>query len=330
MPTALEFLQSQIYVKVPLPSKKFTGQIVIVTGSNTGLGLEAARHLVRLDAAKVILAVRNLSSGNDAAASIEKSTGRKGVVEVWELDLASYSNVKQFSKRANGLSRLDVLICNAGVAMFDYIRAEQDDMNVTVNVVSTFLLGILLLPKLKDTSVKLEKETVLTFTGSLGHSAAEFPERKSERIFNDLAREEGARMMDRYNAISLPTYPFVHQTDVILTIRYNVTKLISLLLARELANTVTEKRGEVIVSTLNPGLVDTQILKHAGYWRGILLRLIFKGIARTPEEGSRTLVLAAEGGRETHGQYLDDGKVGRQVDRPSSYRAPPGSFLLYL
>jgi len=44
-------------VSLPVPTMKFTGKTIIVTGSNTGIGLEAARYFVRLDAAKVILAV---------------------------------------------------------------------------------------------------------------------------------------------------------------------------------------------------------------------------------------------------------------------------------
>lgn len=78
----LNFLYSQLFVRPGYPAHSFADQVAIVTGSNTGLGLEAARHLVRLDAKKVILAVRNTSKGDVAKVSIEQSTGRRGVVEV--------------------------------------------------------------------------------------------------------------------------------------------------------------------------------------------------------------------------------------------------------
>lgn len=93
----LSFFYNQLFVSVtclptncymirnfqlPYPNKDFSGQTIIVTGSNVGLGLEAARHFTRLNAEKIILAVRNLEKGDVAKKSIEESTGRTGVIEV--------------------------------------------------------------------------------------------------------------------------------------------------------------------------------------------------------------------------------------------------------
>ncbi|TDZ15188.1 Short chain dehydrogenase atnD [Colletotrichum orbiculare MAFF 240422] len=285
-----KFLHSQLFFEVPYPAKSFSGQTVIVTGSNTGLGLEAARHFARLGAEKVILAVRNLAKGEAAANSIEETTGRKDATEVWELDLASYASVERFAARVNGLARLDVLVGNAGVLTYDFVRAEDNELMMTVNVVSTLLLAILLLPKLRETALRWQKETVLTFTGSLGHTQAEFPERESRRILEDLADEKKARMHDRYN----------------------VSKLIEVLLVRELADRVTSSKmpGNVVVSILNPGIADTEMARNVGWFHGKVLKVVFGIVGRTPEAASRTIVLAAGGGQETHGKYLDDGKVG--------------------
>ncbi|TEA12145.1 Short chain dehydrogenase atnD [Colletotrichum sidae] len=290
MPPLSKFLHSQLFFEVPYPVKSFSGQTVIVTGSNTGLGLEAARHFARLGAEKVILAVRNLAKGEAAAASIEETTGRKDVTEVWELDLASYASVERFAARVNGLARLDVLVGNAGLLTYDFVRAEENELMMTVNVVSTLLLAILLLPKLRETSLRWQKETVLTFTGSLGHTQAEFPERKSRHILEDLADEKKARMHDRYN----------------------VSKLVEVLLVRELADRVTSSKlpGNVVVSILNPGIADTEMARNVSWFHGKVLKVVFGIVGRTPEAASRTIVLAAGGGQETHGKYLDDGKVG--------------------
>jgi retinol dehydrogenase 12 len=143
------------------------------------------------------LAVRNLARGEAAKKSIEQSEKRMGVVEVWELDLAKYASVKAFVGRAQGLDRLDVVVANAGMYTFDFEMAEDNERTIAVNVVSTFLLGLLLLPKLRETAVRLEKEVVLTFTGSFVHYDTTFPERKAANIFEGLARKETARINDR-------------------------------------------------------------------------------------------------------------------------------------
>lgn len=183
---------------LPYPTKSFAGKTVIVTGSNVGLGLEGARHIVRLGAEKVILAVRTISKGEAAKASIEKSEGRTGVIEVWALDLESYDSVKAFAERAQSLPRLDIVVENAGIYLFDWKMAEGEELTITVNVISTLLLAFLLLPKLRETATKFNVEPVLTFTSSFVHNLTTFPERKEENIFEGLRNKETVRIGDRY------------------------------------------------------------------------------------------------------------------------------------
>ena len=124
-----------------------------MTGANTGLGFEAAQHLVALGAAKVILGVRNVSAGEAAKTKIDTATGKSDVAEVWALDLASYDSVKSFAKRAiKDLDRIDALIENAGVAGNTKAKVEGHVVDVTVNVLSTLLLGLLLLPKMSESA----------------------------------------------------------------------------------------------------------------------------------------------------------------------------------
>lgn len=206
-PRIKQYLKSQLFTNLPISTKSFTGQTIIVTGSNTGIGLEAARHLVRLDAARVILAVRSTTKGEAAAASIRASFPDRrpedldAVVQVWPLDLASHASVRAFASRAASaeLDRLDAVVCNAGMYVYKsgFALAEGDEATVTVNVVSTLMLGLLLLPKLRETSVRYGKECVLTFTGSFVHLLTDFPEGKREDIFGGLADEKTARMPDR-------------------------------------------------------------------------------------------------------------------------------------
>ncbi|KAF6822396.1 short-chain dehydrogenase reductase [Colletotrichum musicola] len=295
------FFRSQLLTSLPYPSTKFTNQTVIVTGSNTGLGLEAARHFVRLDAGKVILAVRSLSRGRLAAENIAASEGRPDAVEVWELDLAKYDSVVAFARRAKDLARLDVVVANAGIYTFDFSTAEEDEATITVNVVSTMLLGLLLLPKLRETAEARGSKTMLTFTGSFVHYFTSFPERHAENIFESLGDASSARMLD--------SSCFA---------RYNVSKMIQLLVFSEFAELLakSDELSRVVTSIVNPGYVATDITREAtGFWFKLYLRLLSATLSRTAEVGSRTLVHAAYGDDETFGQYLEDCGVGR----PSSF-----------
>lgn len=178
----------------------------------------------------------------------------------------------------------------------------RDEITVRVNVVSTMLLAMLLLPKLRETSIRHGKETVCTFTGSCVHFTAEFPERGAGDIFGELADEKKARMGDRSVARRQQSVFFLlpPPSDVLAEPpprRYNVTKLIELLLARQLARHVTAspQPGRIVVSIVNPGAVRTDILREAGFLFRLYLKFLYFVLMRTAEEGSRTLVSAAWG-----------------------------------
>lgn len=96
------------------------------------------------------------------------------------------------------------------------------------------------------------------------------------------------------------------------SVRYNVSKLMQLLLARELADKISngDRAGNVVVSVVNPGLAHSEVARNVGNIERQVVRFVFWLVARTAEQASRTVVLAAEGGQETHGKYLDDGAVG--------------------
>lgn len=145
-------LYHQVFTTPEYPDTDCSGRTIIVTGANTGLGKEAARHIVRLNAERVIITSRNASKGEATAKDIEQTTGRKGVVEVWDLDLESYENVKAFAERVKTLERLDAIIENAGKSTMNYSEVGGNESTITVNVVSTFLLALLVLPKLQETA----------------------------------------------------------------------------------------------------------------------------------------------------------------------------------
>jgi NAD(P)-dependent dehydrogenase (short-subunit alcohol dehydrogenase family) len=197
----LTFLKSQLFFKLPYPTWNFGGQTVVITGSNTGLGLEAARHIVRLGADKVILAVRTVSKGETAAEDIIRSTqAKKSVVEVWPLDLSDYESVKAFGARLQTLDRLDAFIQNAGVLSEQFTLSKQTGLetHIDINSVSSILVGLFALPKLKETSRKFSVRTRLCFVGSELHWLAQCKEAKNPgSLLKTLSDKEQSDMSDR-------------------------------------------------------------------------------------------------------------------------------------
>lgn len=231
------FLYSQFFVTPIYPKESYAGKTVVVTGSNVGLGKEAARHFARLGASTVILAVRSLDKGNAAKENIERTTKvAKDVIQVWHLDMASYPSVEDFAKRVEGLKRVDIFIANAGIATYNWRIAEDNESTITVNVVSTFLLAFLVIPKMKETALKFNTRPTLTIVSSEVHGYTSFPQKSAPqgRIFDTLNDEKQAKTMMKE--------------------RYPVSKLLEVFAVRALAERYPATSFPITVNCMNPGL----------------------------------------------------------------------------
>jgi len=285
----LPFFYRQFFVTPPVPSTDFSGQTIIVTGSNTGLGKEAVQHLVRLNASKVILAVRTASKGHAAVAEIEAATGKKGACDVWPLDMGSYGSVKAFARRVEAdLPRLDAVIENAGIMTETFRLREGSEETVTVNVLSTFLLALLVLPKLRDSAARFGIAPKLSITTSETHAWTSFS-----------AKEE-ADVLEAMN----------DETKADMAARYMDSKLLECLYIRQLAPAMTDSqqgrqgKAKVILNCTSPGFCHSELASRGGQTMGMT---VMKAVlARTTEVGSRTLVGSVVAGDESHGQYLCD------------------------
>lgn len=94
-------------------TESLSGKIFIVTGANTGLGLETTRALVKRGAT-VILACRNIDRANEAIKKIREET-QSGEMIALELDLADFDSIKAFvALIKEKYPKFDCLINNAG------------------------------------------------------------------------------------------------------------------------------------------------------------------------------------------------------------------------
>ncbi|KNB13453.1 hypothetical protein FOXG_12951 [Fusarium oxysporum f. sp. lycopersici 4287] len=261
-------IYSNLFINLPYPETKddLSDKIMIVTGSNTGLGFEASQHLLRLGVGKLIMAVRSLDKGEKARKELLQLTKRSPEsIEVWNLDMASYESVKSFSARAIAkLPTIDVVLANAGLATSDkFSMAEDNERTITVNVISTFLLFFLLLPKLQKSSYPGKFVIPNSATHYWAPIKELIPDEKADKIFSRLNNPEKSIMESRYY----------------------VSKLIVLYITREIAARLSaSEKSSVIINAPNPSYCKSGLLREKQESTPPDF------MARSTEMGSRALV----------------------------------------
>ncbi|GAA5863120.1 hypothetical protein JCM8547_002804 [Rhodosporidiobolus lusitaniae] len=260
-----------------IPDVNLSGRTVLITGANTGLGLEAAIHYARLSPARLILAVRTVSTGEEAASRIVSETPlSRDRIEVWQLDLSSFDNVVAFSRRCQQLERLDIAILNAAVAGLKWkTTSEGWESMLQVNVISTGLQAVQLLPVLRrtgDLPTPPGGEDIkphLSIIASDVSFIAAFTEQHAvpSKHSSYLAALNDEKLFNAFD-------------------RYNTSKLLEVGLARELAK-VPMAEG-VVVNTVNPGLTKSGLRREAP---GVFERF-FNLIARDTADSAKNYVFA--------------------------------------
>ncbi|KAI1422018.1 NAD(P)-binding protein [Xylaria sp. FL1777] len=293
--SALHGVGSVIYGKyfvtlpVPISTPQLSKSIIIVTGANTGLGYEACKHLSQLGVGKLIMACRDTTKGEVAKKGILASTGRpESSIDVWHIDMDNYESIKAFARSASELSRLDGVLANAGLMTTQFGLSEGNERNINVNVISTFLLYLLLLPKMRMSHSQTGNITRFTIPNSALHYMAPLDELKVEN----------GKIIDRLND------PETSKMDG----RYNLSKLLVIYAVREFAARTRLPNGcQCIINTPNPSFCKSSLAKESQGTAGFK---VFESVmARSTEEGSRALVHGLLAGPETDGQYLTNCKV---------------------
>ncbi len=178
-------MSSNHWTAADLPS--LAGRTFVITGANSGIGLEAARALADHDA-RVILAVRDTAKGERAAAEIGGDT------HVRELDLADLASVHAFADETH--DDFDVLINNAGVMNIPRQRTKDGfEMQIGTNHLGHFALTNLLLHRIT--------ERVVVVASGVHHFG---------RIrLDDLNWERGYRRHGAYNQTKLANLLFMSE-----------------------------------------------------------------------------------------------------------------------
>lgn len=242
------------------------------------------------------MAVRDVSKGEEARKQLVKElteSGREADIEVWKADLDDYSSIVEFVRKArSSLPRLDGFIANAGLELVDYQDSDGLERSIKVNVISTMLQAIGVLPILRDTPNKQATDTTLSIVGSMAHAFAPDSEL-------DVSPDK-----DTFKTLSDPA-------TVNMAARYPLSKLMVQLCARELAAQLDSdnksQEHHVIVNVVNPGWCKTDLFRDKN--DPLPVRVMLSLAGRTAEQGSRTLVHAVAQGEESHGKYLSESQI---------------------
>lgn len=117
---------------------ELSSKVAIVTGANVGLGFESAKQLLALKLSHLILAVRSVEKGEAAAARLRQEYP-KAKVEVWKLDMCSYTSVQAFAARVDrDLTRLDIALLNAGLIKPTFEVVKETGHEESMQVVSAY------------------------------------------------------------------------------------------------------------------------------------------------------------------------------------------------
>jgi len=211
-----------------------TGRVAIVTGANSGIGLETARELAR-KGARVVLACRSEARAAEALEDI-----RSGVpdarLEFMALDLSDLDQVRDFSSAVRErLDRLDLLINNAGVMIPPESQTKQGyELQFGVNHIGHFALTGQLL------------DLLLATDGARIVNVSSTAHKFGKINFDDLDFKSRG-----YSASAA----------------YGQSKLSNLLFSAELTRKLDASGASVLVASAHPGWTQTNLQQHSSLFQ---------------------------------------------------------------
>ena len=247
-----------------------SGRVAIVTGSNTGLGFHTARVLAERGAS-VVLAVRNLDKGKEAAAQISR-TAPGAEVTLQRLDLGSLQSVREAAEELKATHpRIDLLINNAGLMYPPKGHTEDGfELQFGTNHLAHFALTGLLL----DNLLPVEGSRVVV-VASMAHNI------RAGIRFDDLQWERG------YSRVAA----------------YGQSKLANLMFSFDLQRRLAAKGAKTIAVAAHPGVSNTELMRHIP---GGSLPIVMRAaglITNSPAMGALATLRAATDARAKGGQY---------------------------
>ena len=247
------------------------GKTYLLTGCNSGLGLETLRVLASRGA-RVVATARSLDKAREACARVSGNT------HPLACDLSEPSSVRACAAQlSSDGTPLDAIICNAGImALPQLTRAHGYEKQFFTNHIGHFLLVVTLLPLLAP-------DARVVVVSSNAHRRAP----KGGIQFDNLSGDAGY-------------HPWT---------AYGQSKLANLLFARELARRLPRPRQSA--NALHPGVIATNITRSTRLARigmRVLTPLALKSI---PQGAATQCYIATNPGLSANGEWFADCNIAR-------------------
>ena len=269
-----------------------TGRIALVTGANSGLGLETSRALLG-KGATVLMACRSQRKSEEVRrALLDQGTTD---VDLLDLDLSDLNNVGRCAKVVQErYGRLDLLINNAGLmAPPRQLSVQGLEMQFAVNHLGHMALTQQLLPMMEGR----QDARVVTVT-----SGAQY---FGKMEWSDL---QGERRYDRWGA-------------------YCQSKLANVMFALELNQRLQQQNSTVISLAAHPGLARTNLqpvsVAATGAWQESLAYRLMDPLFQTAAMGALPQLHAATASSVKGGEHF--GPDGFAAMRGMPTRQPVAS-----
>ncbi|CAG9859100.1 unnamed protein product [Phyllotreta striolata] len=251
---------------------RLNGKTAVITGGNGGIGKVTAKDFFERGA-RVIIACRNLSKGQEAVDDIKSQCKDKknlGELQIVELDLSSLKSVRKCAKELlDTEGQINLLINNAGIMMLPELTKSEDgyEMQFATNHLGHFLLTMLLMPKIMQST----PARIVNVSSLMHHFACSLD-------MDDLNFEKS-----KYGP----------------TAAYNRSKLSNVLFSKELARQLEEHNVQGInVYSLHPGAINSNLQQHVS---GVFMDFSKKFFFKSVEQGAQTTIYCA-----THENCADE------------------------
>jgi len=270
-----------------------SGRTALITGANSGLGLETARALAQRGA-RVVLACRSLAKAEAAGQAL--SGDGDGELIPLELNLADLTSVRQGAQTvAKRWGALDLLINNAGVmAPPRQLSAQGFELQFAVNHLGHFALTQALLPALRPGARVVHVSSGASYFGRIA--------------FNDLQGEQ------RYDAWAA----------------YAQSKLANMMMALELQRRLDGQGAEVRSIAAHPGLARTNLQLTSVAARGsrveALAYRLMDPLFQSAAMGALPQLFAATAPDAEPGGFYGPGGLGNLKGYPKACRIAPAAL----